>query len=327
MTNDVFEIEIPPAHAGERLDKALAALVPADSGLSRARLQQLILGGAVFVGDQAVSEPKTKVLGGALCRISVPAPVPATPMAEEIPLDIVFEDDDLLVVNKAPGQVVHPAAGNWDGTLVNALLAHCKGGLSGIGGVARPGIVHRLDKDTSGLLVVAKNDLAHQKLTAQFADRSLSRVYQALVWGLPPMSGEVEGAIGRHPRARQKMAVVTHGGKEALTYFHLEQAFGTLASLVSCKLATGRTHQIRVHMAHIRHPVVGDPLYGTRQRHGLGGAAEKGAVALLEAFPRQALHAGEIAFIHPRTGKKAHFTAPLPPDMKNLLKQLKSKTG
>lgn len=331
VTDDVIEVTVSEDQAGGRLDKVLAALVPKDRGLSRARVQQLLAAGAVFQAEQdgpekSVTDVSGKVMAGVLYRIVVPPPVSAQPKAEDMPLDIVYEDDDLLVINKEPGVVVHPAAGHWEGTLVNALLAHCKGSLSGIGGVERPGIVHRLDKDTSGLLVVAKNDLAHQKLSAQFSDHSLSRTYQALVWRLPSASGQVEGAIGRHPRARQKMAVVEHGGKEALTFFKLEQTFGSIAALVSCKLATGRTHQIRVHMAHIRHPVVGDPLYGTRQKHGGIGATEKGIVALLEAFPRQALHAGEISFMHPRTGKKIHLRAPMPGDMADLLKQLKKKT-
>lgn len=310
-----------------RLDKVLAsALAQVDSplaqGLSRARVQSLIKGGHVTCAGHVICDPNHAVCGGEACEIGLPAPIPATPAAQEIPLEIVFEDADLLVLNKPPGLVVHPAAGNWDKTLVNALLAHCGDSLSGIGGVARPGIVHRLDKDTSGLMVVAKNDKTHQSLTAQFADRSLSRVYQALVWGLPnPLEGEVEGAIGRHPRARQKMAVVTQGGKEALTYYETLEAFGTLVSLVSCKLATGRTHQIRVHLAHKGHPVVGDPLYGSRKRTPSG--ADKGLVAQLQNFPRQALHAGEIKFIHPGTGRRVSFKAPLPKDMADLLKAIK----
>ena len=312
-----------------RLDKVLSAALEKDAtaqaqGFSRARVQSLIKSGHVQCDGRAVLDTSYAVRGGELCSIEIPTPVAALPEAQDIPLDVVFEDDDLLVLNKPAGLVVHPAAGNWDKTLVNALLAHCGDSLSGIGGVARPGIVHRLDKDTSGLMVVAKNDKAHQALTAQFADRSLSRVYQALVWGLPnPLEGAVEGAIGRHPRARQKMAVVTHGGKEALTFYETLDVFGTLVALVSCKLATGRTHQIRVHMAHIGHPVVGDPLYGSRRRTPSG--QDKGLVAQLHNFGRQALHAGEIKFIHPRTGKRLSFKAPLPKDMVDLLKSLKKK--
>ncbi len=294
--------------------------------LSRARIQQLIKQGMVTCGGKPVNDPNRKPKVGETYAITLPPPEPATPEPQKIKLDIVYEDKDLLVINKPAGMVVHPAAGNRDKTLVNALLAHCGKSLSGIGGVARPGIVHRLDKDTSGLMVVAKNDMAHQALTRQFADRSLSRVYNALVWGLPnPLAGAIEGAIGRHPRARQKMAVVARGGKPALTHYKVVKNYGGVASLVECKLATGRTHQIRVHMAHIKHPVVGDPVYG-RRRFSAGKAqnhAEKGIVGLLEGMNRQALHAAEIRFIHPRTGKTMTFKAPLPEDMAGLLKRLK----
>lgn len=315
-----------------RLDKGLSAAVgqAPDAkalGLSRARLQQLIKDGQlVGLDGKPQCDPSYKARAGEVFTLHLPAPKAAIPEAQDIPLVVVFEDDDLLVLNKPPGLVVHPAAGNWDRTLVNALLAYCGDSLSGIGGVARPGIVHRLDKDTSGLMVVAKNDFAHQALTSQFADRSLSRVYQVLVWGVPnPIAGDIEGAIGRHARSRQKMAVVTHGGKEALTHYDTLQVFGTLASLVECRLATGRTHQIRVHMAHKGYPVVGDPLYGHRRSHGKRGH-EAGIVALLEGFGRQALHAGEIKFVHPRTGKSMKFKAPLPEDMAGLVKTLKKKT-
>ncbi len=320
----LLTISLTIAEAG-RLDRALAlaaASSPEGSGFSRARLQKLIREGRVSLRGEPVTDPKVKVAAGEVCDLIVPPPVEAAPKAEAIPLDIVYEDGDLLVLNKPAGLVVHPGAGNREGTLVNALLAHCKGSLSGIGGVARPGIVHRLDKDTSGLMVVAKNDHAHQVLTAQFADRSLSRVYQALVWGVPhPLEGLVEGAIGRHPRARQKMALVSRGGKEALTRYKTLEVFGTLASLVECKLATGRTHQIRVHMESVGHPLVGDPVYGARRRIRVAG--EKGLVAFLEGFSRQALHAGEIHFIHPATGKLLKFKAPLPDDLKGLLKRLR----
>lgn len=311
-----------------RLDKALATCVAASDqtaalGLSRARLQQLIKEGHVSSSGQTVFDPNAQAKGGQVYEITLPQAVPAQPQAQDLPLEIVYEDEDLIVINKPAGLVVHPAAGNWDGTLVNALLAHCGDSLSGIGGVARPGIVHRLDKDTSGLMVVAKNDNAHQKLTSQFADRSLSRIYQALVWGVPsPLAGEVEGAIGRHPRARQKMAIVTHGGKEALTFYETLEAFGTTASLVECKLATGRTHQIRVHLSSIGHAVIGDPLYSPRKAGRAGG---KGLIAALTAFPRQALHAGQISFIHPVSGKTLKFKTSLPSDIKVLLRVLRKK--
>lgn len=335
MTKAILFLEMM---ASGRLDKALAdacARLDLDEKpavfdlLSRTRIQQLVKTGQVErVGARGdargviVTDPNGKARKGELYRVTLPSPEKAAPKAQEMPLAIVYEDEDLLVLDKPAGLVVHPAAGNWDHTLVNALLAHCGASLSGIGGIARPGIVHRLDKDTSGLLVVAKNDRAHRGLTAQFADRSLSRTYKALVWGVPtPLEGSVEGAIGRHPRARQKMAMVQRGGKEALTHYKTLEVFGTLASLVECRLATGRTHQIRVHMESIGHPVVGDPLYGSRRRAIKRG--EKGLVALLEAFPRQALHAGEIKFIHPVTDKPMKFKAPFPKDMEILLKALR----
>ena len=308
--------------ANTRLDRALAELAAslgdAGQGLSRARVQALIKQGAVYgEGEVKASQPSAIVKAGAVYHITLPEPVPAKPMAEAIDLPIVYEDADVIVIDKPAGMVVHPAAGNYQGTLVNALLAHCGASLSGIGGVARPGIVHRLDKDTSGLMVVAKHDAAHQGLSRQFADRTLSRVYQAVVWGVPhPTKGSIEGAIGRHPRNRQKMAVVARGGKAALTHYVLMQAFGTLASLVECRLATGRTHQIRVHMAHIRHPLVGDPLYGGRQ--------PRGGPALLREFLRQALHAAELKFIHPISGKSMVFKAKMPDDLRRLIAALKA---
>gem|GEM_PF-20694 len=311
--------------------KAGSAQGPA---LSRSRLQQLIKTGQVKREGMPVVDPNHKVRAGEVYTVTLPPPKPALPEAQVIPLDIVYEDKDLLVVNKPPGMVVHPAAGNRDRTLVNALLAHCGKSLSGIGGVARPGIVHRLDKDTSGLMVVAKNDKVHQELSRQFSDRSLSRVYQAIVWGVPvPSVGSIEGAIGRHPRARKKMAVVTRGGKPALTHYRVLEAFGSLASLVECKLATGRTHQIRVHMAHIRHPLLGDPVYGRRAVHAFPGSLppssrrSPGALPVVSApFPqRQALHAGELKFRHPRSGKTLRFKTPMPEDMTALLKYLLRK--
>lgn len=311
-----FSLRVGP-QAG-RLDKAALmdggdmAMPPHQ--LSRSRLQQLIRDGHVAHGGKPVVDPSHKTRPGEIYTITVPPLAPAVPEAQALPLEIVYEDGDLLVLNKPPGMVVHPAAGNRDKTLVNALLAYCGASLSGIGGVARPGIVHRLDKDTSGLMVVAKHDAAHQALSCQFADRSLSRVYLALVWGVPvPVAGKVMGAIGRHPRMRQKMAVVTRGGKPALTHYKVLKSYGTETSLVECRLATGRTHQIRVHMAHIRHPVVGDPLYG-RKRGGKG---------LLDLFPRQALHATEIKFRHPRTGEPLIFKVSMPKDMRDLVKAIK----
>ncbi len=314
---------------GGRLDKVLAMAAQEqapDQGLSRARVQHLLKGGQVTCDGVLQNNPSAKAQIGQVYLLEIPPPVEATPQPQNIPLAVLFEDEDLLVLDKPVGLVVHPAAGNYDGTLVNALLFHCGASLSGIGGTARPGIVHRLDKETSGLMVVAKNDFTHQALTAQFSDRSLSRVYNALVWGAPtPLVGEIEGAIGRHPRNRQKMAVVSRGGKEALTRYKVLEIFkGGIASLVKCRLATGRTHQIRVHMAHSGHPVAGDPLYAGRRGRFLG-AGEKGPVGLIQAFPRQALHAGEISFIHPRLGKRKRFKSDPPADMKDLIKALKKE--
>lgn len=303
---------------GLRLDKALTVLLERqDPPLSRARLQALIENGAAKIGGKVVTDCSRRMKLGEAISLDIPLPEPAEPAAQDIDLEIMFEDKDLLVINKPVGMVVHPAPGNRDKTLVNALLAHCGKSLSGIGGVARPGIVHRLDKDTSGLMVVAKNDKAHQQLTKQFADRSLSRIYQTLVWGVPvPLSGQVDGAIGRHSRDRVKMAV-TSKGKPALTYYKVVEKFGEFASLVECKLATGRTHQIRVHLAYIKNPVIGDSVYGAgRNRPG------KDAQAIAK-FPRQALHAKQLKFLHPRSEKQMIFDTPLPKDMLKLVKQLR----
>ena len=303
-----FDLSIPEDLNGKRLDSALTQLMAGES-LSRMRVQALIDQGQVTQDGQPVTASR-KVKTGEAYRLTLPPPMPAQPLAQAIALDIIHEDDDLIVLNKPAGLVVHPAPGNRDRTLVNALLAHCGASLSGIGGVARPGIVHRLDKDTSGLMVVAKHDLAHQKLSSQFADRSLSRTYQAVVWGLPlPRIGSIEAPIGRHARDRKRMGV-TAKGKPALTHYKVLKAY-TKVSLVECKLSTGRTHQIRVHLAHLKHPVVGDGVYGGN-RPGI-------------TFPRQALHAAELRFIHPRTGRERKFTAPLPADMMELIAGLAGK--
>lgn len=312
LKNEVFRPTVSPALDRQRLDKALTALLEEEgAALSRARLQALIKEGQVTLSKKPVFDPSRKVKSGEVYTVAIPPPEPATPKAQKMKLEIVYEDKDFLVIDKPPGMVVHPAPGHRENTLVNALLAHCGASLSGIGGVARPGIVHRLDKDTGGLMIVAKNDGAHQALTKQFADRSLSRVYHALVWGVPvPKQGSIEGSVGRHPRDRKKMAV-TAKGREALTYYKVLKVFDGV-SLIECKLATGRTHQIRVHLAHKKHPLVGDTLYG--KGYGQGP---------LRDFPRQALHAVELQFIHPRTGKVMRFKSELPADMAKLLKALK----
>ncbi|MCW8916550.1 MAG: RluA family pseudouridine synthase [Magnetovibrio sp.] len=282
-----------------RLDKLLTEET---DGLSRARIKSLMEEGYVFAGEfggENVSDGAKKACLGDVFVICVPPAVPAEPEPQDIPLDIIYEDDDVIVIDKPPGLVVHPAAGNADGTLVNALLHHCKGSLSGIGGVARPGIVHRLDKGTGGLMVAAKNDAAHDGLSKQFADHSLDRAYYALVWGVPkPLEGEIEGNIGRSPQNRKKMAVVDRGGKYALTRYKVLKVLGTVASLVECRLATGRTHQIRVHMTSIGHPLIGDPVYGG------GGKSRRGqlsddAKALIDSLDHQALYAFELGFNHP----------------------------
>jgi 23S rRNA pseudouridine1911/1915/1917 synthase len=318
-----FRFTLDDALAGERLDKALAKLAPE---LSRSRIKALILDGHVSLNTIAGPKPMTDVSyrtrAGDAITLTVPEPVSAKPQGQVMPLDIVFEDEHLIVVDKPAGMVVHPAPGNPDLTLVNALIAHCGESLSGIGGVKRPGIVHRLDKDTSGLMVAAKTDAAHARLTKAFAARTIERVYIAVVWGMPaPPSGRIEGDIGRDPKNRKKMAVVTKGGKTATTHYRTVERFGDVAALVECRLATGRTHQIRVHMTHIGHPLVGDPLYGrTRRRRTAGLPAD--VAAALTGFPRQALHARVIGFDHPVTGRHLKFESELPSDIQDLIKTL-----
>jgi len=254
--------------------------------------------------------------------LELPPPVPAVPQAQPIPFPILYEDPDLIVLDKPAGLVVHPAPGNQDGTLVNALLAHCGAQLTGIGGELRPGIVHRLDKDTSGIMVVAKTQLANTALTAAFAARDLERVYLALVWGLAnPLAGDIEGAIGRDPRDRKRMAVVGRGGRQALTSYRTLRAWQTSVGLLECRLATGRTHQIRVHLAALGNPVVGDPLYLRRVPAAARTLPEPVRHKLLD-FPRQALHAARLGFTHPRSGEMLSFSSDPPPDMAGLLAAL-----
>jgi len=306
--------------AGERLDRFLARRL---SGLSRSRLKQLIETGRVSESGATLSDPSQKVKAGQVFRLDLPPVAPATPLGQAMDLAIVYEDEDLIVIDKPAGMVVHPAPGNPDKTLVNALIAHCGESLSGIGGERRPGIVHRLDKDTSGLLVAAKNDAAHQALAADFAARRIDRHYLAVVWGMPaPREGEIEGAIGRHPVDRKRMAVVSRGGRSALTRYRVVAALGLGASLVECRLATGRTHQIRVHLASIGHPLLGDPVYGkeTAERRARLNPAGRAALA---GFRRQALHAASLGFRHPRTGAWLAFESPMPPDLACLINALK----
>lgn len=299
-----------------RLDKACATLFPE---MSRSRLKALIEEGRVAVDGGTLTDPSAKVKPGQAVAVAPPPPVAAEPLGEDIPLDIVYEDEHLLVLDKPAGLVVHPAAGNADGTLVNALIAHCGESLSGIGGVRRPGIVHRIDKDTSGLMVVAKTDVAHVDLSAQFAAHSLDRAYLALAWGyVTPDAGEYVGNIGRSPRDRKKMAVVATGGKFALTRYAVRERFGRTATLVECRLATGRTHQIRVHFAEHAHPLVGDPLYGRRTHPGMMEFSDT-AKGFINQFGRQALHAWKIGFNHPVSKDFLSFESRLPEDMLALL--------
>ena len=304
--------------SGERLDRALATALPT---LTRSRVKALIEGRRVTLADgRTIEEPSRKVKTGDCFVVDVPEPEPAVPLPQARALDILYEDSDLLVLDKPAGLVVHPAPGNPDHTLVNALLAHCGDSLSGIGGVRRPGIVHRLDKNTSGVMVVAKNDRTHQGLSRLFAAHDLTRIYQALVWGEPKQpSGTIEAAIGRHPVDRKRMTVRKTSGRPAVTEYWLEKRFGpplhAQASLVGAKLGTGRTHQVRVHLAHIGCPVVGDPVYGRKSRNGKAPEA-------LNSFKRQALHAAVLAFRHPITRKDMRFATELPQDFKKLVASL-----
>lgn len=302
------------ASGGQRLDKALADA----SGLSRERVKALLGEGRIALAGKPATSGSVKPAEGTPFTITVPAAIPAEAQAQDIALTIAYEDEFLIVVDKPAGLVVHPAAGNLDGTLVNALLHHCRGQLSGIGGVARPGIVHRIDKDTSGLLVVAKTDAAHEGLAAQFADHSIERAYLAIVAGLPtPVSGTVRGAIARSSHDRKKMALVEDGrGKHAVTHYKLLERLDASA-LVECRLETGRTHQVRVHMSSIGHPLLGDPVYGrtpSRLRPLLNQLH----------FHRQALHAAVLGFIHPVTGAAIRLESTLPADMAGLLVELRA---
>jgi 23S rRNA pseudouridine1911/1915/1917 synthase len=318
---DRIEFEASEAEGGRRLDQVLAARV---SDVSRSRLKALIEAGHVSVSGETVEKANTKLAAGDLVGLDLPPPEAAEPAPEAIPLSVLFEDRDLIVLDKPAGLVVHPAPGNWTGTLVNALLHHCGAGLSGINGVKRPGIVHRLDKDTSGVMVVAKSDAAHRDLAAQFADhgrtRAFERVYTAFAWGAPEREhAMIETDIGRDPRHRLRMAVRPEGtAKTAITHVTREAVYlpGTRAAVsrLACALETGRTHQIRVHLAHVGHPILGDDVYGS-------GFLTKAALlpevarAALAGLGRQALHAARLAFEHPVTGREMTFEAPLPSDL------------
>ena len=315
----VFRITATAAQAGQRLDRFLADAI---GTLSRSRVKALIEAGHAHQDATPVREPAEPIRAGSSYALHIPPPKPARPEPQTIALDILYEDADLIVLDKPPGLVVHPAPGNEDGTLVNALLAHCGPGFTGIGAERRPGIVHRLDKDTSGVMVVAKTQLANDGLTAAFAARDLDRSYLALCWGVPaPLAGEIEGPIGRDPRDRKRMAVVSRGGRDALTRYRTMRAWQTSVALLECRLATGRTHQIRVHLASRGHPVVGDPLYLRRIPAAARGLAAPTRQILLD-FPRQALHAARLGFAHPRTGQPLAFERPPPADFEALLAAL-----
>ncbi len=324
----------------KRLDKALSRDVPVEASLSRTRLAKLIAEGSVTLNGAVVTDPKFKVAAGEAVVITVPVAEESHIGPEDIPLEVIWEDDDLIVINKPAGMVVHPAPGTPNGTLVNALLHHCGDTLSGVGGMKRPGIVHRIDKETSGLLVVAKTDAAHQGLAAQFEAHTVERYYRAVCYGVPdandPRLRGVRGVnfepgnimkvtthLARHKTDRQRQAVLFEGGRHAVTRVRIVEPFGNpaVACLVECWLETGRTHQIRVHMAHAGHGLIGDPVYGGRRKLGEKAIGVKGAAAA-KAFARQALHAAVLGFEHPVTGEDLRFEAPLPEDMAQLIADL-----
>ncbi len=312
--DNILTVALHVGAAGVRLDRALAEAVPS---LSRERVKSLIKDGRVSANGTILSDPAAKSAAPATLELRIPSASPAHNVAQDMGLVIAFEDEHLIVVNKPAGMVVHPAAGNFDGTMVNALLHHCAGQLSGIGGVARPGIVHRIDKDTSGLIVAAKHDRAHEGLAKQFAAHSIDRRYIAIATGRPiPASGTIDAALGRSNTNRKKMAVISDDrGKRAVTHYRTIEPLQH-ASLIECRLETGRTHQVRVHMAHIGHPLVGDPVYG-RPRKPLSN------VLKARNFVRQALHAARLGFIHPVTGNNIALDSELPSDMRELIDELR----
>lgn len=310
----IYSAEVTQEDKGMRLDKFLTVGL---GQFSRSQIQKLINDGNVLADEVVISDCAFRVKIGDVFQIYVPPAQEAVPQAENISLDVVYEDDDLIVVNKPAGMTVHPAPGNYSGTLVNALLYHCQGQLSGIGGIKRPGIVHRIDKDTSGLLVVAKNDMAHHSLSEQFAEHSIARSYRAFVYGVPnPLSGKIEGNIGRSKFDRKKMAVVLSGGKTAVTNYKTLEVFNNAVTLIECRLETGRTHQIRVHMSNNGNALIGDQLYVKNKKESVLLPEE--VKRYVNRFPRQALHAKSLGFDHPRTHEKMFFDSILPVDLQEL---------
>ncbi|MEH6401749.1 MAG: RluA family pseudouridine synthase [Sneathiella sp.] len=317
------QVEVSEKDVGVRLDRFLAENI---GGLSRNRIKPLVKEGHTLLDEKVITDPSKRVRAGEIYQVTIPDAVDPDPTPEDIPLDVVFEDEHLIVINKPASMVVHPAAGNWSGTLVNALLFHCGDSLSGIGGVKRPGIVHRIDKETSGLMVVAKTDAAHQGLAILFEKHDIERTYRAIVWGrVYPATGDVSKNIGRDPNNRKRMAVVEAGGKTARTHYKLEENFQDIASLVKCNLETGRTHQIRVHMAHIGAPLVGDPVY-TKPKLSRTKSLPEARQNVIRDFSRQALHAQTLGFVHPITNKPLKFEAEFPSDMKELLIAFRGKS-
>ncbi|MER5172277.1 RluA family pseudouridine synthase [Thioclava kandeliae] len=342
MEQRILRIEIGEEPPADRLDKALSALVPEEENLSRSRLAKLIADGAVTREGVAVTEQKTKVAAGEVYEITVEASREVETVAQKIDLEILWEDDDLIVINKPAGMVVHPAPGTPDGTLVNALLHHFGGNLSGIGGEKRPGIVHRIDKETSGLLVVAKSDAAHHGLAKQFEKHTVHRHYMAVCHGVPSAADprlrgtkgvnfeqggvlKITSQLARHKTDRQKQAVCFDGGRHAVTRARTVEDLQGVAALIDCWLETGRTHQIRVHMAHAGHGLIGDPVYGGRRK--LPKSLGEAAIDAAADFPRQALHAATLGFVHPVTGEELEFSSPLPGDMEQLLTALRGNVS
>ncbi len=320
--SEMITLTADTGQAGTRLDRWMADTLARDD-LSRSRLKALIQDGALCRNGQVLTDPSAKVTTGADYSLTVPDAAPAVPQPEMLPLDILYEDEDLIALNKAAGMVVHPAPGAEAGTLVNALLHHCGDSLTGIGGVARPGIVHRLDKDTSGVMIAAKTARAHSKLTEMFAARDLDRRYKALIWGLPAnRTDTIDAALARHPVDRKRQAVQTRG-RNAVTHYKTLRDLPPFGCLIECQLETGRTHQIRVHMAHIGHGLMGDQLYGRPKRAGqMPDKLSRDVLSALRSFPRQALHAASLSFSHPVSGVQIDLTSPLPSDMTRLLSRI-----